>query len=330
MRASTLFALFIAVMIGLAGLAAARYFGVFRTPVVQPQPVVQLPKVLVAKKNLYEDIAMTPGDVEVRELTADEYDDYRKNPEKYLSARPEAASMRVLNRNVGAGQILYNEYLTPQVIPKGVGEVLPPGMVAVHVEVTKDRANGGLIRIGDHVDVYLSTKIEGSGTPPVTRSGYAPIARGLPVIFKRDMLWPVVAPVPEGKPLAFTLAANPYRAALIEYAKSKGQLTLVPISTPPLGKGAKAEFPTTWDDPASEEYKNEDKRIAALSQGNRSISDADLESHFPSAPTLRYGKPIDRDVQGQREKRGSAVYGAPLSGRSRSRRSRHPGLRLSV
>jgi len=54
------------------------------------------------------------------------------------------------------------------------------------------------------------------------------IAPGLKVIFKRDSIWTVMRSDDESKPISYTLEANPYRAALIEFAKNRGYLTLQP------------------------------------------------------------------------------------------------------
>ncbi|HEV3205061.1 MAG TPA: Flp pilus assembly protein CpaB, partial [Gemmataceae bacterium] len=231
MRASTFFALFIAILLGLAALAAARYFGWLQTTTttvvqrdVPPKP--EYPKVLVAKKNLYEGIAMTSADVQVRELTKAEYEnEYKNNPDRYLPPTVEAAVLRVMNTNLGAGHILLKEHLDPQGIPPGLPERITPKMLAINVSIPKERAAGGLIRKDDYVDVFMTTAISGDKNNPLATSKTACIANNLCVILKRDNLWTMLVPVPENKPLQFTLEANPYRAALIDYAKDKGLLT---------------------------------------------------------------------------------------------------------
>jgi Flp pilus assembly protein CpaB len=286
MRASTFFALFIAVLLGFAALAAARYFHLFQTTPTQQKEVAakkELPKVLVAKKNLYEGIAMSANDVQVRELRADELADYEKNPADYLPPTTEAAVLRVMNTNLQAGQILLNKHVEPIFIPPGLPGRISPKMAAVNVAVPKEHAAGGLIRNDDYVDVYLTTAIAGDKSAPVIYKT-APIAQNLCVIVKRDMLWPVLAAVPENKPLQFTLEANPYRAALIDYAKTKGQLTLVPTSKAPRAKNAKLAPPATFTIPGSKEYLNEDQRVAAIIQGDRSVGDGDLERIFGLPP----------------------------------------------
>ena len=55
------------------------------------------------------------------------------------------------------------------------------------------------------------------------------MAPSVRVVAKRNTLWPVFAPLPEGKPLQFTLEVNPYRAALIDYVSTRGNLLLTPL-----------------------------------------------------------------------------------------------------
>src|SRR5688572_16512509 len=123
MRASTFFALAVAVLLGLAALATARFFGLLRptlvtTPVAEAK--VEPTRILVARKNLYEGYAMAPADVEVRALYPEELADYKANPAKYLPPTTEAAVLRVLKRNLEAGQPLLKDYLEPQGVPEGL------------------------------------------------------------------------------------------------------------------------------------------------------------------------------------------------------------------
>ncbi len=197
MRASTFFALVIAVLLGLGAVAAARYTGFFQTRAPEPPPPrVEYPRVLIAKRNLYEGIAMTPADVQVRELTSEEYKAYREHPANYLPPTVEAAMMRVMKRNVPAGQIVLTEYLEPQLIPDPLSKRLREGMSALHVSVPKDHASGGIIRVGDYVDILLTTKISNNADGPHSTEQTAIIARDLRVILKRDMLWTVLAHCP--------------------------------------------------------------------------------------------------------------------------------------
>jgi len=286
-RASTFFALFIAVLLGFAALASARYFRLFETAppqtVVAP-PRIENPKILVARKNLFEGMAMSSSDVQVRELRDDEMSGYLKNPGQYMPATVEAATLRVVNKNLPAGTIMMTDYLEPQAIPQGLPGRITPGMRAINVSVPRERASGGLIRRDDYVDVFLTTNISADKNNPTGNSRTACLARNVCVILKRDLLWNVLAAVPAGKPLQFTLEANPYRAALIDFAQNRGQLTLVPTPIPPRAPDAKLVAAKTFDIPDSKEYANEDERVAAIQLGDRSVGNADLERIFGLPP----------------------------------------------
>jgi hypothetical protein len=100
------------------------------------------------------------------------------------------------------------------------------------------------------------------------------------------MLWTVLAPLPEDRPINFTLQANPYRAALIDFARTKGELTLIPTPSPRQTRSEsrdKSGTPT-FSDPDSKEYKDEDVRVAALTNGEVTVGDQDLERIFNLKP----------------------------------------------
>ena len=233
MKASTLFSIVAAVFLGLVVVAAAKYSGFFEKKQPPPPVAKQKVKVLVAAKNLFESYAILPGEVRVRDMTPDEEKHYEKDKDKYLPANVEAGHMRVLTRSVEADQPLLREYVDDINLPQAINRRLSsPTMRAVNVAVPIDRAAGGLIRRGEYVDVYLTTRISVAGKPESTTTETAPIARNLKVIVKRNMLWNVMAAVDPKKPIDYTLEANAYRAALIEYAKIKGELALVPTAAP--------------------------------------------------------------------------------------------------
>ena len=117
-RASTFFALFIAVLLGLGVLASARYFGWLKTtPPAQAVTAIKIerPKVLTAKRNLNKGYAPSLGDVQVREMTDEEVKDFRENPDKYLPPTVEAANLRVLL--VGLPQSQIDRLEAMQVVP---------------------------------------------------------------------------------------------------------------------------------------------------------------------------------------------------------------------
>jgi Flp pilus assembly protein CpaB len=276
MRASTLLGLAIALMLGVVAVGGIKYSGILNKPPEQKPPPPEVKLVLVAKKNLFEDTAATLLDVGLRAAKPEELDFIRKNPEKLLPANPEAANMRIVKHNVPADQLLLKEDFKDLDQTKGLGVRLKEGMRAVDIEVPKERAAAGLLRIGEHVDVFLTTKILTDPSVSAPRTAIAPIAKNLRIIGKRGATVPFMAPIPEDKPLSFILEANPYRAALIEYAKSKGILTLVASSQPAPGP-----------DDASEQI-----RVISFLDGKTAVGEVDLERIFHLPPLIPRQPPL--------------------------------------
>ncbi len=80
--------------------------------------------------------------------------------------------------------------------------------------------------------VYLTSAITGpdaSAGARVVTNRTANLCCDARVIAKRNTLWPLFGNTPENAPVHFTLEVDPYRAALINYARDKGVLTLVPL-----------------------------------------------------------------------------------------------------
>jgi Flp pilus assembly protein CpaB len=279
MRASTVFALALALLIGLAAAAGAKAFGLFDKKAPPPAEKPAPYKVLVAKVNLFEDVTVTADQVMVREITAEEQEDLKarlgdKWKDKLMPGMVTAAHLRVVRRNLVADQVLLKEHFADQLLPDELSRRLEPNTRAVNVSVPKDRAAGGIIRVGEHVDVLLTTEV-GYGNQKELRS--ACIARGCKVIMKRNNPWSVMAADPDDKPLHFTLQANLYRAALIEYSQQHGQVSLLPAPTPVRSAG-------TFSDPTSAEYATEDQRIEKVHQGVLHIGDKDLARIFNVVP----------------------------------------------
>jgi Flp pilus assembly protein CpaB len=276
MRASTLFGLTIAILIGMAVVFGVKSSGLFdREPPKTVTP--DRPKILVANKNMYENFAMTANDVIVRPVEDSEMDHYIRNKHKYMPPNPMAADHRELARNVVAGEPLLREHFKDHVLPPSFDGALRPGMRAVHLNIPKDRG-AALIRRGDTVDVHLTTTICVDPECRQSRTMSAPIATGLKVIFKRDSLWQKLEAVDDVKPTPFTLEANPYRAALIDFAKTRGQITLIP-SGPNANDGKTRLMP--------EMDKEEEQKIVRFSQDRMPITDRDLEEIFKLNPIVR-------------------------------------------
>lgn len=272
MRASTLFGLTIAILIGMAVVFGVKSAGLFseKPRVVNPD----LPKVLVFRSSAFEGLTAMSNDVIVRAVDPSELDRYMKNRDKYMPANPEAANFRVLARNVYANEPLLKEHFKDLGLPESFIGMLAPGMRAVNLQLARERSAGGVIRKGDYVDVLLTTTICSDPLCQYPSSASAPLALGLKVIMKRDSLFQRMEPL-DDKPISFTLEANPYRAALIEFAKSKGTITLVPTgpnnNKKPIG-GA-----------TTNEGKDEERRIIRFMENN-AITEKDLEEVFKLTP----------------------------------------------
>jgi Flp pilus assembly protein CpaB len=299
MRASTLFALTMAVLLGLGVAVAVKMSGYFAKPPEQPAVAKVDVPVLVAGRNLFAGDVIDPAAVGTRAMRPDELKDYEKNKDLYLPAVPAAAAMRVALKNIEADKPIRRDMLQELAKPETLSLRLLPGMRAVNVAANKDHSAGGLIAPGEWADVLLTTTVDdGTGGPPTTRT--AAVAHKVRVITKRNGLWNVFAPLPDDKLVTFTLEANPYRAALIEYAKTRGTLSLTAVSSAEqkalegqrqmaLEKNIKpvSYAPFSMDD--STEYQDEDLRVDAMNKGQLSINTLDLVRIFnirtPEPPT---------------------------------------------
>ena len=224
MRASTMFAMTLALLAGVGAVVATRSAGWFTKPEPPKEKEIQ---VLAAARNLFPGDLIDASYVKTRPLRADEREDYEKNKANFLPAVPTAVTLRVAKNAIEADAPIRRDDLKEMVKPDPLHQRLLPNMRAVNISVQKDQSAGGLIQEGEWVDVYLTSNITANGQE-TTRT--ATLATGLRVIAKRNTLFQVLAPLPDNKPVHFTLEANPYRAALIEYGKSKGAITLVPVS----------------------------------------------------------------------------------------------------
>jgi Flp pilus assembly protein CpaB len=300
MKASTLFGITVAVLLGLGAVVGAKMMGLFQKQTAVEKPV-ETPQVLVAKQPLFEGITITEGQVTVRPLRPDEREMYEKNKAQYLPPVITAAVLRTPIRNIEADQPILKSYLEDLAIPDSIHQRLSPGMLAVNVAIPKERCAGGLILRGDRVDVLLTSRISDSGYPDeaITRSAY--IARNLKVIVKRNQLWTVLAPNPDDLPVNYTLEANPYRSALIELAQTKGILSLMPTPASKSGKPgvSPTNIPTSVSPGALEgsEYEGEQARIEGVLRGDLTVGDSDLERIFKLKPLVRPQPPVYQVVR---------------------------------
>jgi Flp pilus assembly protein CpaB len=300
MRASTLFALSVALVLGLGAAAGAKYLGFFKekaeaNTLVEKPPEKPAPTmVLVAATNLFKGITVTQREVKLRELRKDEEADYITNRKDYLPAIVTSANFRIPTENIPADAPLRSKAFEPQEFGS-LSTRIDPYMRAVNVSVKKDNAVGGLIQTGERVDVFITSKItDGSDAQPFQRT--ALLIRDVKVVAKRDSLMTVLAQNPDDKPLHFTLQTNPYRAALLSYAATHGQISLVPRPKPRsmmMGEpAAPKEGMPNFSDPDSKEYRDENERVAQIEKGEYSVGTFDLARVF-QLPEIVQPKPIE-------------------------------------
>ena len=300
MRASTLLGLALALVIGLVVVAGIRFSGVFaRTPPPPPAEKKEPVLVLMASKNLYEGTASTSLDVATRPATEEEIKYRAEHPNEVMPPYPEAAHLRILKQNVPVGQMLKREDFEKIDVPTGIGGRISEGMRAVDVELPKERADAGLLRLGEHVDVYLTSKVCTDATGSNARTAIAPIAKDLKIVVKRDILYTLMIPVPEDKPVSFILEANPYRAALIEYSKARGLLTLVATSS----KGKERDVIA-----AAREQELAERFI----KGNAAISEFDLEQIFGLPPLPAAPQPMRVEMYEAGKLNSVAIVNSPV------------------
>src|SRR4051812_15000068 len=118
MKASTLFALTVAALLGLGVAVGAKMLGYF-----EPRTAVAVEKnggpykVIVAKANLFEDMAINANQVTVRDLRPDEVEYYKANRDKFLSGSASAAALRIPKVNIEADQPILKEHLHDLAFP---------------------------------------------------------------------------------------------------------------------------------------------------------------------------------------------------------------------
>ncbi len=297
MRASTLFALTLALLIGLSVAVGVRWLNanVAKPPETKPKKETQ---VLVAGRNLFPGDVIETSWVVTRALKPEEEAHYEANKEKYLPAVVNAVALRAANKVIETDRPILKEDLKEIVKPDRLSLRLLPNMRAINVSVTKEHSAGGLIQVGEWVDVLMTTTISSDNTKDVTRT--AAIAHRVRVIAKRNALWDIFAGLPDDKPVNFTVEVNPYRAALIEFSKGQAQLALAPLSiseqrvleekrTKLLDVPVAQLQPVLFQDTRTGDYEQEEQRIDAINRGEYSIGNGDLVRIFdlktPPPPT---------------------------------------------
>lgn len=330
MRASTMFALIVAVLVGLGAAVAAKATGVFNRaePKKEPPPIM----VLAAASNIFEGNMIQTADVRLRPASLQEVEQLRRG--ELLPAMPQAAAKRFAKMSIPADAAMRKDYLEDLVAPGELRTRVAPGMRAVNLAIPKHHAAGGLINVGDWVDIQLMAAIEAPAVPLPggaaaaggTTAQAAIITRAARVIAKRNSLWPVQTPLGPDCPVNFTLETNPYRAALIEFAKDKGTLVLLPVGdTDKRGLEARrndmmnqsvnpnAVMNVSYNMAESKEYREEDNRVGDFLNGNYVISEGDLVRIFqlkyvpptPPSPIAKIEKVVGINTVGYSKGGGS-------------------------
>jgi Flp pilus assembly protein CpaB len=295
-----MFAVIVAVLLGLGVAVAVKASG-FLNP-AEPKKEPPPPMVLVAAGNIFEGNCLQAGDVRLRPArSGEELEGLKKGD--YLPPMPQAAVRRFAKVSIPADAPIKKEFLEDLNAPPDLRNRLSKGMRAVNATIPKEHCDGGMIQVGDWVDVSLSTSVEspdGSKSGPATRS--AIIARNVRVIAKRNDLWPKNTPLGPSCPCHFTMELDPYRAALLEFAKQKGTLSLqlIPEADKQRLEARRNEImsdrdgvvPVSFNLPDSPEYSDEDHRVANFVNGQAPISEQDLMRIFD----LKYVPPATQPL----------------------------------
>jgi len=328
MRGSLLAVIAVAVVLGLGVVALVRAAGWLAPPVVSspPQTVVVVPspppqpQVLVAGRPMYTGDMVDAEALFLRPLRAGEAKDYEANTADYLVSR-ESAVLRDLARDVAADTPLRKLDLAPVQKPEALNVRLAPGTRAVDLAVPKELAAGGLIAVGDWVDVLVLTDVARSDSPArVPQTGV--LVQCAPVIAKRSSLFPVFS-APQPGPIGHMVAVNPYRAALLEYARSVGTISLVPVSAAEkrrldVLKGRAATNPATaasvaipFAEPGSPEFRDEVERIEKYGRGELSVGRADLARVLQLAPPAPRTPAVQIEIFRGTARAGTASFEPP-------------------
>ena len=114
MRASTIFALTLALLIGLGAVVGARWAGWLG----RPEPPRKEVQVLVAARNLFPGDVIDTTWVKARALRPEEMAEYEKNKQQYLPATAYAAALRVPKKPIEADSPILRNDLTDLVKPE--------------------------------------------------------------------------------------------------------------------------------------------------------------------------------------------------------------------
>jgi Flp pilus assembly protein CpaB len=298
MRASFLLVLGLALLVGLGVAVALKSLGLLTPqtiavptqapppppPVIAPPP--PRPTLLVAAKNLFVGDTIRPGDVMIRPIRQDELEDYEKNKSQYILPILNSVSYRFMAVDIAADTPLKKSALKELAKPEALHARLVPGMRAVNVSIPKTGSAGGLIQVGDWVDLYVTTEVGRTDQQGRTMQTGV-LVHHAQVIAKRDTLFTGFAPgAADTTTIQYTLAMNAYRAALLEFGRSVGVLSMSPVSEGEKKqldelKTAAMKDPSklvlfTYSDANSADYKAEETKVKDFQEGRQSVGSDDL------------------------------------------------------
>jgi Flp pilus assembly protein CpaB len=306
MRASTIFALIAAVVLGLGAAVGIKYSRILE-PKGETTKAPTVTPILVAGTNLYEGTYLQATDVKLRPPRSEEEVRMQRSGE-LLPPLAQAAVKRIAKTNIPTDAPIRKDMLEDLNRPESLSDRIGPCDRGVHCCLHKQYCAGGLLGPGDIVDVMLTTTVEGpDGSQVLGKTASAVVARGLRIVTRRNSLVPVNTPLGPDCCINYTLSANPYRAALIDYVKNMGILSLHPVSST-----EKARYDAEWrrrkeeadamrlrgdtgirttaytDDKDATRLlsycatgdQKEDERIAGILYGNYSVGEKDLVELF--------------------------------------------------
>jgi Flp pilus assembly protein CpaB len=249
--------------------------GYFNKPPAEPPPPKKAEiQVLVAAHNLFAGDVIDSNGIRVRVLRPEEEAHYQGHKDQYLPPVVSAGWLRVTNKNIEADQPILRDSLKEMRKPEPLNTRLLPDMRAIDISVPKERSAGGLIQVGEWVEIHLTSSVESNGSTTTRTAILAPRSR---VIAKRDTLWDVFAPLPDDKPVHFTLEVSAYRAAVVEYSRNKGYFSLVPL-------------------PMSEQRRLDEQREQKLKQVAQGIAPAAIDAKGPAVAEDDTGADANRDL----------------------------------
>lgn len=328
MRGSLLAVVAVAVVLGLGVVALVRAMGWLSpppAPVVQPvvttpPPAPPPPQVLVAGRPMYAGDMVDAAALLLRPLRPYEVKDFEANRADYLVSM-ESAVLRDLARDISADTPLKKADLAPVQKPEPLHARLAPGTRAVDLAVPRELAAGGLIAVGDWVDVLVLTDVSRTDSAArVPQSGV--LVQAAPVIAKRSSLFAVFSAQKDG-PIGHMVAVNPYRAALLDYARSVGTISLVPVSAAEKRrldtiKTRAATNPATasaaaipFAEPGSPEFRDEVERIEKYNRGELAVGRADLARVLQLAPPAPKAPAVQIELFRGTARAGTASFDPP-------------------